>query len=895
MSLEIRKAGAAGFLRSTSFAALALASLSMPAMAQDGPDAESEDDRIIVTGSRISEAPVGSVATVLGRDQIETSAGITIDRVIKELPANFDLGVSENSRGQTGGSGNITYGNTVNLRGIGPYATLVLIDGHRVVNNSRSTDPSVLPTLGVQRIEVLADGASAVYGSDAVAGVVNLIPRRNLDGAEFFARYGAAEDGRFDESAFGAAFGQQFSGGQFMVAYEHVYRDNLSGDERDFFVSDQRPFGGNDFRTTRCSPGTLVIGTTTYALPAQYTQANANTIVAGTTNKCDTNPGQDLIPRQEYDSFNGTFDLDLTDWLEVFVDGFWSKRSFERLGAAANARLTVPQTNAFFVRPAGFTGTTYSIDYNFSRERPSLISEGYAKSWQVTPGLRFNLPADWSAEVLMGIGETRDFSGSYDGVSNPNLNAALASSNPGTAFDPYGLGRTQPGVISSIFNQIFLAPTNGDLTMYEARANGPLFALPGGDVMLAAGYERQEFDVALGSARGNPGTPIVFRNFGRNVNSVYGELLVPIFGDGNAVAGLQELTLNAAVRYDSYSDVGNTTNPKIGINWVPVDGLTIRANYGTAFRAPTIPEIYGNSNNLFGQNYTNPAGGAPLLGFALSGANTDLSPETATTWSVGADFEPVQNLKLSLTYFDVDYTNQVIANLSNLEVLTQEAQYAGTGVILRDQAARDRVQALLNQGIVVLGTAIPSGNVANVNIFVDGRSRNLGKSITRGLDFNADYQMDLGGSDTLSFNASGTYLLDYKLAVTPTGPLLNELNNIFRPLKFKMRTSVEWEHGPITARVMATHIGGYNNTAIKPNEKVGSYTPVDLSVTWRIGEMMTDTAMEGLALSAEVRNVFDIDPPFVNISPGGNGSGGYDATAASPIGRMFALGARLVF
>ncbi len=123
---------------------------------------------IVVTGSRVrGAAPVGSTVTTLGRAEMEASSAVTVDRMIKEIPQVFDLGVSENSRGQSGGSGNITYGNSVNLRGIGPYATLVIIDGHRVTNNSRSIDPSVLPSLGVERIEVVADGASAVYGSDA--------------------------------------------------------------------------------------------------------------------------------------------------------------------------------------------------------------------------------------------------------------------------------------------------------------------------------------------------------------------------------------------------------------------------------------------------------------------------------------------------------------------------------------------------------------------------------------------------------------------------------------------------------------------------------------------------------------------------------------------------------
>src|SRR5690606_16673671 len=261
-------------------------------------------------------------------------AAVTTDRLIKEIPQNFDLGVSENSRAQSGGSGNIVYGNSVNLRGIGPYATLVLIDGHRVVNNSRSTDPSVIPTLGLERIEVVAAGASAVYGSDAVARGVNLVPRRNLDGVEAFARPGFAEHGDFTEIALGAALGKVFSRGQVMLAYEHVERSNLSGDDRDYFVSDQRPFGGNDYRSTRCSPGTIRAGGVTYAIPAGgVTQATAGDLVAGTTNLCEDLVGQDLFPEQRYDSVNGTGTFEVTDWLSVFADGFYSKRRFFRRGA----------------------------------------------------------------------------------------------------------------------------------------------------------------------------------------------------------------------------------------------------------------------------------------------------------------------------------------------------------------------------------------------------------------------------------------------------------------------------------------------------------------------------------------------------------------------------------
>jgi len=850
---------------------------------------------IIVTGSRVSVgAPVGSTATVLGRDAIVESGAVTIDRVIRELPQVFDLGVSENSRAQAGGSGNITYGNSVNLRGIGPYATLVLIDGHRVVNNSRSTDPSVLPTLGVERVEVVANGASAIYGSDAVAGVVNLIPRRSLDGVEAFARYGVADRGGFDEWSAGIAGGMTFDRGQVMVAYEHVERSNLSGDDRDFFVADQRPFGGQDYRVTRCAPGTLLIGGTTYALPDEYTQANAGAITAGTSNLCNNLIGQDLVPRQSYNSVNATGTFEFTDWAEFFVDGFYSRRKFERISAVPSARLTVPQTNAFFVRPPGFTGTSYQIDYSFVDDIPLSRSTGFAESWQISPGVRIQLPYDWEFEGLIAYGETHDFSGSYDGVDNAALNAALASGDPAAAFDPYGLGRTSNSVRAGIFDQIFLAPTDGQLTFYEAGVSGPLVDLPGGEVRLAAGYERQDFTVDLGSARGAPNTPLTFRTFDRSVDSAYAELLVPVFGPGNAQPGVEELELTAAIRYDSYSDAGNTTNPQFGVDWTPINGLKFRASYGTSFRAPTIPEIYGNSNNLFVQNYQNPAGGAPIVGVALSGPNTSLGPETATTWSVGADIEPLDRLRLSITYFNVTYDNQVTANLSNLAILGQAADYAGTGVLFRGQEARDRIQALIDQGIGVLG-AFPGGSLNNIDVFVDGRSLNLGKSITRGIDFAVNYRADLGPRDALSLSASGTYLTDYKVAVSPQAALLDRLDIIFQPLRFKARLVANWDYGPLSARVMATHVGGYTNNLVTPAEKVDSYTPVDLTLTWRVGESFSGSLTEGLELSAEVRNLFDIDPPYVNLAPGGNGSGGYDATAASPLGRVFAASARVRF
>jgi iron complex outermembrane recepter protein len=863
-----------------------------PAARPDAPPAAGAptNAEIIVTGSRIrGTAPIGSTVVAMSNADIAAAGRVTLQQAIEDLPQVFNLGVSEGSRGQSGGSGNIVYGNSINLRGIGPNATLIMVDGHRVTNDGRSIDPSILPTLGVERVEVVADGASAIYGSDAVAGVVNLIPRRHFTGLEMVARGGISDDGVYNEKTLGAAFGHKFERGQFMLAYEHVEKSNLNGNDRSFFRSNQTSSGGSNYSVTKCAPGTLKANGISYAMPAQLTQANAGSLVAGTSNSCNDLQGQDLLPSQRYDSFNSTFDYDLTDWLSFTADGFYSYRAFTRLPAYTNATITVPSTNAFFVRPAGFTGSSYTIDYNFVNDSVRNMSWGHAQSWQISPGLKAKLPHGWQAEVLLDKGRTYDISSSTAGLNNAALTAALASSNPATAFDPYGLGRTTPATLAGIFNQVSINPTIGRFTGYEARLNGPLFALPAGKVKLALGYEGQEFNMSLGRQSGNPGVAWAWTSPGRRVDSAYAELVVPVFGPDNALPALRKLDLDAAVRYDRYSDVGSTTNPKFGLNWTPVERMTVRGSYGTSFRAPTLPQIYGNTSQLYVQSYQNPNGGAPITGVALSGGNPNLKPETATTWSVGMDYEPVPRLRLSLTYWSVDYKNQVISLLSDLSVLTRAAQYNGTGIIVQGAAASTIVANYIASGMAVSG-ALPGGSAANVTTFVDGRSFNLGRSITHGFDFSANYVLPTDRAGRFTFNVAGTYLTEYLTQQSPGAPFLDQLNQIYQPLQFKARASVNWDIGRFSALVRANHVGGYANTAVTPVQKVASYTPIDLNLSFRVGDKA-----KPFTLGLEVRNLFDVNPPYVNIAPSSNGGGGYDPTTTDPVGRLIAVSARKTF
>jgi iron complex outermembrane receptor protein len=877
-------------LCSVSLAALAAAAWRSGSAAAQDVDAPAVEERIVVTGTRLrGVAPVGSPLSTIDSESMEIAAETSTARIIQQLPQVYDLGISEASRGQNGGSGNIVYGTGMNLRGLGPYATLVLVDGHRAINNNRALDPSVIPALGLERIEVLTDGASAIYGSDAVAGVVNLVPLRFRDGAEIFGRLGFGD--AYEEHQVGAAYGQTWDGGQIHVAYENARRSAVHGADRDFFRQDQTAEGGLDYRIAQCDPGNIIVGATvasgvSYAIPeGGVTPANNSSLVAGTRNLCEGSLNQDLLPEQQYDSFNVTFNQRLTGAIELVADGFYSERDFYRAVAHSVADLTVPSTNAFFVAPPGLAPASEFVRYNFANDLPSNDSQGFARNYEVTVGARVELPANWRFETLATYGEGRDFSETRNGVNNAALAAALASANPATAFDPFGLHRTNPSVLVGLANQIFLAPTDNEFLGIEARLDGKLFALPAGDVLLATGYERQELDFHIGGARGAPTTPVTFRNFSRTVDSLYVELLVPVIANGGP--GLQSLDINIAGRLDDYSDVGDTTNPKVGLDWGLAEGLSVRGTYGTSLRAPSFPELYGNSNNLFRQNYTDPTiGGAQRVGVALSGGNLDLKPEESTTWTVGVDFEPeaLPGFRFSATYFDIEYEGQIATYLSNLNILSLESEFAGTGIILRDAAANTRVSELLASGVTY---ATPPA-ATPVTLFVDGRTFNLGRSLMSGVDLEAAYTWSMSdvGDMTASLNAG--YISEYEDAITPSGTLVDRLDTIFFPHDLKMRGSLLWDHEPFRSYVSVNYVGEYTNNLLAAPQTVDPWVTVDLNVSRDFG----GGDFEGFTLGLDVRNLLDEDPPYVNVAPAANGSGGYDATVANPTGRVIGVSLR---
>lgn len=887
-----------GGTRPTALALAAAACLGAPlasaqAPAQNAAKAE-ETTEIVITGSRIrGAAPVGATVTSVGRADIESAGAVNTTQILLQVPQIFNLGISENSRGQSGGNTNITYAAGINLRGIGPFATLVLVNGHRSVaqgTQGLAVDPSIIPSLMIERVEVVADGASAIYGSDAIAGVANLILRRNEPGAQAMMRFGVGD--QYRERQLGALLGRQWGGGQFTLAAEHTYRSALNGRDRDFYNGNLLAQGGGDFRSTQCAPGNIVIAGVSYAIPAGgVTAANASALQPNTANKCDNLKLQDLIPEQERNTLAFTFNHRLSPTVSLHGDGLLTRRDYAlRMGASASS-LTVPSTNAFYVRPPGApAGGSQTVNYSFINELPVNVNEGHSTTAQGTLGVDVELGSGWKAGALYTYGQNEDLSEARRGLNNTAIRNALASSNPALALNPFGSAPTAPAVLAAISNQIALSPGRTDFQNLVLKADGPLLRLPAGPLRAAVGLESQRIETVGGQTVGPADAPVKGEvELARSVNSAYAELLVPVVGAANATTGLRRLDLSAALRYDHYSDVGSTTNPKLGLNWSPVDGLQLRGSYGTSFRAPGLVQIQpftgGGRGGLFVQNYSDPTiGGALRVGVARQGINPDLKPETAKTRTLGLDWDlplPAKT-RLSLTWFEVVYENQIVSYLSDLALLNREGQFAGSDVIQRNPPA-DLVAQLIAQHPV---TGVLPGTWT---LLVDGRAKNLGKSRSQGVDFQLNSRLRTADAGDFTLGLNGTVFTKYQVALTPASAPTDQLNRIFNPMRFKARASVGWNRGPWAASLVVNHVNRYENNLANPVQTVGAYTTVDTRVALALDSLGSAGLLRDATLALGVSNLFDKAPPFVNIAQSANGGGGFDPTQSNPVGRVISI------
>ncbi|HEY0680959.1 MAG TPA: TonB-dependent receptor [Steroidobacter sp.] len=865
--------------------AFSAAAFSTPtAFSQNQTSGSESLSEVVVTGSRIRGVePTGSNVIALDREVIvETGAPSTSD-LIRKLPQIVGLGASETASGAQNGAANATRGVAVNLRGIGSNATLLLLGGRRMPpagTQGQFTDASVIPSIAVERLEVVADGGSAIYGSDAVTGVVNLVPRRDFTGAESSARYGVA-DGYYDWSV-GQIGGFNWSTGHAMAAVEHTYHSALEGKDRDFYTSDLRRFGGDDLRSQQCAPGTILVGGIPYAIPANSTGTGLTpaSFTPNTRNLCDNLKRGDIIPDLRRTSAFVAATQDLGEAVTLFAEGYFSRRTFSVRDSQVVSNLTVTSANPYYVNPTGGTGPII-VQYDFANDGGIPENPGEAESWEAVFGARFNLSTSWQAEAYVAHGKSEDFVRRTQNLNTTpgGINAALANPNPALAFNPFGGGGiSDPATVAAIRNGMFIIQGDTDMTVAAVQADGPIVTLPGGDLRLAVGAEYRDEGLGGLLTQGSTVAPVyVPSDISRDVTAVFAEAFIPIIGANNSSSG-QELGVSLAGRYEEYSDFGDTFNPKIGLTWRPLADIALRGSWGTSFRAPGLAENdprsggYGLYGDTLPCNHRPPA--TTCQGIGIAGGNPDVKPEEATTWSVGLEFTPqaLPDLRASLTYFSIDYENQIVGLRGTAGLLTNPI-YAPYRIL---NPTAEQIAALLGSGLPINSSINP----ALVSYIQDGRRQNLGETIAKGIDAELRYDWNLGGGQ-LSAGFNGSYFTKLTSSAAPGAPQVDVVSTLNYPQRFRGRAELGWRRNELSAVTFVNYVSSYDQVGVAVPRSIDAYTTVDLHLGYDLTQFS-----DGLTVALDVQNLADEDPPFVNIS------GGYDPQSTNPLGRLFAVSLR---
>jgi len=872
--------GPRAFLLSSTAAVALFAAPHMAFAADKAPAAADEPavEEIIVTGSSIrGVAPVGSALIGVTRDTIATQAPANVKELMSSIPqlGNFGANAEQSTSNRFR-----TAGFQPNIHNLGIYATLTLFNGHRMAPTGGEAvfpDPSSIPVIALQRVEVVADGSSAVYGSDAVAGVVNFIYRKNFEGIEASATYGF-NDTRYEKRDFGLLGGHTWEGGSIMAAYEHSENKSPLNVEipRLALGGNLTSLGGRDLRGSTCLTPNVTVAGKTYAYPAMTLGKN----ICGVLNETK------VIPDGKRDALLVTARQKLTDTVELWTEVNYSKYDTLRLGTQKALNLTVPSTNPYFMLPAGVTASSLSLTRSAQGLFPGVVGVQYAKLLAVTAGADIDLGKGWRGNVMVHASKTNDYN------SDPELDLLAAQrlangTTKATALNPFGQAAdNDPAVLAQINNNYSqINKSSQRMQELQVKADGTLFKLPGGDVRAAFGADyRGETAIQLQTA-GSPGPNLLLvrnDNISRSVAAVFAELNIPLVGPDNAILGVKSLVLSLSDRYDNYEKLGGASNPKYGVVWSPIDSVSLHASYGTSFAVPNI----GMITSIFGVPQPNTATNLTVattgekLGtiniYNLGGGNPNLTPEQAKTYSVGGEFAPafIPGLRMSVNYYHVDYSN-LIYKPTRADVVTNAA-FVNSRIIHPTQAQID----------AAIKMAPPQAPITtSYDMLFNSFAINLGVREIAGVDYDASYRLSTDKFGTFNFSANANNQTKYSQQVVPGTAFTSRLGTSDAP-KWKAVFRTVWNKDNITLSAQANYISTFMNTTITPNQEVKAFTTLDLVGSYALPAF---GPTKGSTIQIRAANVMDKEPPFYNDATG------YFPALASPFGRTIDVTLRASF
>lgn len=813
-------------------------------------------ERIEVTGSHIKRIDLegASPVTVISDEDIARSGAQDMSQLLRKLPisGNGTFSTQGNNSDDTSNGGA-----AVSLRGLGADATLVLLNGRRIAVSSFAksidtafVDINSIPMSAVKRIDILKDGASATYGSDAIAGVINIIMKKDFEGFEINAKVSDTLEDGDGQLAGSMLWGTQGEKSHTTVILDYFRQNETMFGDRDYSRSaDQTARGGVDRRSSAGNPGSFIPatigadgsittkpvsddGNTQYGWTPDVNCPDAN--LKGSFCRYDYAPHMTSIPESTRVGMTVFHDYAISDDIKFFSELMYQHNESVIKGAASPSfsEFYMLKDNPLFVSGAAvnpFAGEDITMRRRLT-EAGNRLKEAESDSARMVLGLNGML-SDWEWELAYTYSYNRNHEYGKQGfVHTPRLQAAI---NAGE-YNP--LATIQP---QSVIDDITVNTTrNGKSTTQalDGKIVGDIFAMPAGDIAMAVGFEYREEDL-----RDDPdelflrgeifGTEATQAQGDRDQTSLFVEFGVPL---------TEQLEAQVALRYENYSDFGNTTNPKIAFRYTPLDNLTLRASWGEAFRAPSLVQL-GLGSTQESPNLVDKARCA-LTGAeedctaqertVLFTGNPDLKPEESTSYNLGAVWEVTDALSVGVDYWNYDQDG----------LITSDTQY------LLDKFGTDPTYVKREPTV----DGVPGRIVEIYDQFF-----NLGGQSTDGVDFDLAYLLQTGSYGDVKLQYNLTWVNSFEQ--TREDGSSKELAGQYQHPEFRWVAGVDWSIGDWATAARINYIGEF-----KDDIDAGATGTIDAMITFDMN--VSYVGFEHWTLTAGGTNLFNEDPPFSEAS-----------------------------
>ncbi|TNE58981.1 MAG: TonB-dependent receptor [Alphaproteobacteria bacterium] len=893
-------------------------------------------DEITVTGSHIkkkSQFDSASPIDTIDQEIVDSTGFTTSSEVIRWMPYNTGSENQANALTQGGTPGT----SNINLRGLGLGSTLVLINGRRQTVSSAVANRgdtfvdinAMMPMIMVDRIETLKDGASAVYGSDAVAGVVNFMTRDDFEGLEL--RLDRSQTTRGDDhadSTISAIFGADNGQTHVVVAASYLERKGMFTTDRDFPYQTLSSFG---------NPGSfLPLGVTLNgATPGVFNADDECGLHSPTSIFVDTGggsslcyydfgPNYSLIPDETRAQIFATASHEISDTMTLYAEYGVARNTGEGGYSASYPNLAFPRI------PAAHPGNPYGVDVYW---RGRAIGDGAGEPgasrvinhWsdvttRFVMGLEGDVPGTetWTYDISHNYSENLR-SGTANDQIGANMSLALnglggvdcnpvtdAPGDPGCLwFNPFGTAITaNPGdpeynseEVMAFINSNNFSEALTKLWTVDATITGDLAQLPAGTLQAAFGFQHRKESRRTTESADAIREDLVFlvggqnENGQREIDAVFAEFAVPLMSGDNGT-----LDLDLAVRYTDYDGVWTSTDPKVGLLYRPNEKLSIRGSWSSSFRAPTLFQVSSDQTSL-NAVFDSLTGSLVFLATTAT-ANPGLEPEEADTLGLGFSYSPSDILTFSLDYYKVTYEN-LLTQESAQSVVTQQyvdwltnvcpaVPVAGLGAGACFDIAND---PKVDRDFDPL---TGNGSLTPFRVYVD--RFNAASAETDGFDLTVTLTPTIDSmAGNLVIRNETTYVNSFEFKAAPGAPTLEGAGNrnIDSPIarsipQWRSNTYLGWANGAHEASVIVRYISSYDDGRTAGTiEKIDSWTTLDLQYSYDFGDTLSFG--QGTKFTIGLNNATDEDPPFVQSKVAGGNDFGYDVKVHDPRGRMVYL------